>query len=81
VLGVRPSAPGFRAVRVAPALGSLRRASGRVPHPRGDIDVALERVGDAGVRAEITLPPGLSGTFAWGGREVALHAGRQSLRF
>ena len=39
VLGVRPASAGFRTVRIAPALGPLRRAEGRVPHPRGDIDV------------------------------------------
>jgi alpha-L-rhamnosidase len=79
VLGVRPAAPGFRLVRIVPNLGPLRRASGRVPHPLGDIDVQLARVGERGVRAEITLPAGLTGTFAWQGREVPLHAGRQQL--
>jgi hypothetical protein len=77
ILGVRSSSPGFRTVRIAPALGPLRRAAGRVPHPLGDIDVALERVGGAGIRARITLPAGLTGTFAWGGREVALRGGAQ----
>ena len=80
VLGVRPSSPGFRTVRIAPALGPLRTASGRVPHPRGDIDVALARVGTNGISAEITLPAGVSGQFEWRGRSVQLHGGRQSLR-
>jgi hypothetical protein len=79
ILGVRPASPGFRSVRIAPALGPLRRAEGSVPHPRGDIVVKLERTGDSGVRATITLPPGLPGTFVWQGREVALHAGEQTL--
>ncbi len=80
VLGVRPSAPGFRTVLIAPALGPLRTASGRVPHPRGDIDVAFTRIGDSGISAEITLPAGVSGAFEWGGRRVPLRAGRQSVR-
>jgi hypothetical protein len=80
VLGVRPSAPGFRTVRIEPHLGSLQRAEGRVPHPRGDIDVSLERVGERGVRGEVTLPAGLTGTFVWYGRSVPLHAGRQEIR-
>jgi hypothetical protein len=80
VLGVRPSSVGFRTVAIAPALGPLRTASGRVPHPRGDIDVSLTREGANGVRAEITLPPALTGRFEWGGRSVPLRAGRQSLR-
>src|SRR3954463_12724948 len=51
VLGVRPSSAGFRTVLIAPALGPLHTASGRVPHPRGDIDVALTRTGDSGIGA------------------------------
>ena len=80
VLGVRPSAPGFRTVRIAPALGPLQTRRGGFPHPRGDIDVALTRTGDTGISAEITLPAGLSGAFEWRGRRVPLHAGRQSVR-
>jgi hypothetical protein len=79
VLGVRPAAPGFRRVRIAPALGQLQRASGRVPHPRGDIDVAVTRTGADGVRAEVTLPAGVDGVFEWRGRRVPLRAGRQTV--
>jgi hypothetical protein len=80
VLGVRPASPGFRTVRIAPALGPLRHAEGRVPHPLGDIDVLLVREGERGVRAEITLPPGLSGRFEWQGQTRTLRAGRQIIR-
>jgi hypothetical protein len=61
VLGVRPAEPGFRSVRVAPHLGLLQRAEGRVPHPLGDIEVGLVRAGERGVRAAVTLPAGLTG--------------------
>ena len=80
VLGVRPASPGFRTVRIAPALGPLSHAEGRVPHPAGDIDVRLARVGRRGLRAEVTLPSGLTGVLEWGGRRVRLHAGRQVVR-
>ena len=81
VLGVRPSSPGFRTVRIAPALGPLRSAEGRVPHPRGDIDVSLARDGARGLRARVTMPEGVTGRFEWNGRTVQLRAGRQELRF
>ena len=81
VLGVRPSSPGFRTVRIAPALGPLRRAEGRVPHPFGDIDVRLVREGARGLRAEITLPRGLSGALEWQGQRRPLREGRQIIRF
>lgn len=81
VLGVRPAAPGFKSVRIEPHLGPLQRAEGRVPHPLGAIDVRLTRSEGGGLRAEVTLPPGLRGVFAWGGKEVALRPGHQELVF
>jgi hypothetical protein len=81
ILGVRPDAPGFRAVRIAPALGPLREASGRVPLPRGDVVVSLRRIGAAGLSAEVALPAGTTGRFEWRGRSAPLHPGRQTLRF
>lgn len=80
VLGVRPASPGFRTVRITPALGPLQRAEGRIPHPTGDIDVTLERVGANGIRGVVTLPPGVTGTFDWGGKQIPLRAGRQEVR-
>ena len=81
VLGVQPGSAGFRTVRIAPALGPLQRAEGRVPHPRGDIDVLFTRLGRSGLRAVVTLPSGLSGELVWANRHVALHPGRQELSF
>jgi hypothetical protein len=79
VLGVRPASPGFRTVLVAPHLGPLARAEGRVPHPRGEIEVRLTRTGASGVRAVVTLPVGVSGSFEWRGRRVPLRSGRQEV--
>ncbi len=81
VLGVRPASPGFRTVRIAPALGPLKHAEGRIPHPLGDIDVVFDRVGTSGIRGVVTLPPGLAGTFQWGGKQIKLRSGRQDVRF
>jgi alpha-L-rhamnosidase len=81
VLGVRPAEPGFKSVRIAPNLGPLQRAEGRVPHPRGEIVVRLARTGRGGLRSEVTLPEGLTGVLAWGGKETVLRAGRQEVSF
>jgi alpha-L-rhamnosidase len=81
VLGVRPATPGFRTVRIAPHLGSLRHAEGRVPHPYGNIDVELVRTGDDGLTATVTLPAGLTGVFQWNGEQKPLQGGRQTLEF
>jgi hypothetical protein len=79
VLGVRPAEPGFSSVHIAPALGPLRRAEGRIAHPGGDIDVQLERVGEDGLRGEITLPPGLTGVFEWRETQIPLRSGAQTV--
>jgi hypothetical protein len=80
VLGVRPAAPGFRSVRIAPHLGPLRRAEGRVPHPLGEIGVRLERTDAGGLKVEVELPGGLEGVLEWAGRVAALRPGRQELQ-
>lgn len=79
VLGIRPASAGFRTVRIAPALGPLRWAEGRVPIPAGDVDVRLHRVGIGGMRAAVTLPGTVGGEFVWAGRRIALRPGRQTL--
>ena len=80
VLGVRPDSPGWRTVRIAPALGPLHKVDGRVPHPLGDIEVRLLRPDDQALIAEVTLPKGLSGSFHWAGRRLPLHEGYQKLQ-
>jgi hypothetical protein len=81
VLGVRPAEPGFKTVRIAPHLGPLQRAEGRVPHPRGTIVVRLARTEGGGLRGEVTLPEGLEGVLEWTGKEIPLRPGRQELSF
>jgi hypothetical protein len=79
VLGVRPSSPGFRSVVVAPALGPMRKVSGKIAHPAGAIEVRLERVGASGLRAEIKLPEGVSGILVWNGAHSPLRPGSNRL--
>jgi alpha-L-rhamnosidase len=80
VLGIRPGAPGFRSILVVPALGSLRSASGQVPHAGGPIRVQLQRVGPAGVDARIELPVGFPGEFRWRDQAVPLRSGTNHVR-
>jgi alpha-L-rhamnosidase len=81
VLGVRPAEPGFKKVRIAPHLGPVQRAEGRVPHPFGAIVLRLARTQGGGLRGEVTLPDGLAGVLEWGGKQIALRPGRQELSF
>jgi alpha-L-rhamnosidase len=79
VLGVRPAEPAFRSVRIAPALGPLRRVRGRVVHPEGDIEVEFARTRRDGLQGVVTLPAGVSGVLEWGGHSVALRGGSQRI--
>ena len=54
-LGVRPAAPGFAKVLVAPQPGNLRWAQGRVPSPHGPITCRWERRREA-FRLDLALP-------------------------
>ena len=66
VAGVRPSAPGFRRVRVAPQPGRLKEIQSETPTPKGPVKVDLAfREGEA--TGTVTLPPGLPGEFVWQG--------------
>ncbi|MBC8101874.1 MAG: alpha-L-rhamnosidase [Cytophagales bacterium] len=66
ILGIRPAAPGFAAVRIAPQLGPLEWASATVPHPSGgEIAVRAERGADGALTVTVTLPGGVGG-FAQG---------------
>ncbi len=80
ICGILPSAPGFSAVRIEPAMGALTEVKGTMPHPNGMITVSLSRKGKDGVDAVITLPDHLTGEFIWEGKKVALTGGVQNIR-
>ncbi len=77
VCGIEPASAGFRTVRIAPALGALAWAEGRMPHPAGDILVSLNRREGGGIQADVTLPPGVTGVFVWGAKTAPLKSGVQ----
>jgi len=78
ICGIMPDAPGFSRVLIRPALGELSEVEGSMPHPRGMIRVKLKKVG-AGIEGEVELPPGVSGRFVYGGKEVGLKGGEQQV--
>ena len=72
---MRPAAPFYRAVLVAPQPGPLRFIRSTTPTPRGPVALDLAFDGTV-VRGTVTLPPDLSGTFRWHGRDLPLRSGR-----
>jgi hypothetical protein len=77
VLGIRPTSAGCATVEIAPQLGSLERAGGRLVHPRGDIVVEL-RTENGALHGQVELPEGVTGQLRLGDRTMVLHEGRQS---
>jgi hypothetical protein len=81
VLGVDSAAPGFKKVSIRPFLGDLKQVAGSVPHPNGTIQVRLSRRSTDGIHAEIDLPVGTTGVFAWAGRTKELSSGQNVVEF
>ncbi|MGB7435867.1 MAG: alpha-L-rhamnosidase C-terminal domain-containing protein [Candidatus Acidiferrum sp.] len=79
VAGVQPASEGFATVRIEPHLGALHHVEARVPTPQGMIEVKYT-VTEQGLTADLALPGTISGKLAWGGKEVALHAGGQRVQ-
>lgn len=79
LLGIDTDAPGFTTVRIAPCLGKLKSASGSVPHPKGMISVNYNVDKHHQMKAVITLPKDLTGTFVWDGKEYSLKEGEQTI--
>jgi alpha-L-rhamnosidase len=80
VAGITPAEPGFRSVRIEPALGDLKKIDATLPHPAGPIQVHLERKGKEGIKGTVVLPEGIPGTFFWGGSSVRLNPGTQEIQ-
>lgn len=73
--GIRPDAPGFARVMIAPKLGKLRSVDATYPHPRGAIRVKYRVTQKNGLDARIEMPAGLEGTFRWNGQDSVLQPG------
>jgi hypothetical protein len=76
--GIRPAAPGFAQVKIAPQPGPLTWIRSTTPHPRGEIRLDLKQDG-AQWRGEISLPEGVSGELVTRRGIVPLAAGTQTL--
>jgi alpha-L-rhamnosidase len=78
VSGIRPKAPGFSSVRIAPHLGRLRHVVAAVPTPKGMVEVEYTAE-TSGIRAQITLPSNLEGQLLWKEKTINVHPGHQEL--
>jgi hypothetical protein len=67
ILGIRPASVNFATVAIRPQLGPLQSARGSMVHPKGVIEVSVERTGET-LRGTVKLPAGLSRTLNVNGR-------------
>lgn len=79
VAGITPTSPGFKKVRIAPALGSLQEIEAQMPTKHGLLQVKLKRKGTDGIDAMVTLPAGISGRFEWNGKSQVIEPGEQMI--
>jgi alpha-L-rhamnosidase len=74
VLGIDSEAPGFQVIKIEPHLGTLKKASGEVPHPNGKIIVDYKF--DKNLWAiSISIPEKTQGYFVWKGKRMDLKSG------
>jgi len=66
VLGIRPTAPGYKSVEIAPNLLTLSWAKGSVPTPLGPIAVAIDKT--SGITLD--LPSGIAATLTYNGKKT-----------
>ena len=78
VCGISPLKPGFKTIRIAPEMGSLTWIDAAMPHPQGEIKVALKR--EMGrLTGMVTLPKETEGEFVWEGYTMKLKPGMQRI--
>jgi len=78
ILGIRPSVPGFSKVRIEPQLWPLTWAKGKLPHPKGFIEVDFA-IRDSKLTGTVSLPRGITGTLSYDGRTRNLSPGKQEI--
>ncbi|MBD3346060.1 MAG: Bacterial alpha-L-rhamnosidase [Chitinivibrionales bacterium] len=79
ICGIEPGSPGFTTVKIKPHLASLDTVYGKMPHYKGDIEVAFGRLSDNTFHGSIDLPLDLTGTLIWSDTEIPLSGGHNDL--
>lgn len=79
VLGINSAGAGFRKVLITPHLGKLRKVSGFIPHPAGQLTTAYAYEKGAW-NVHIDLPPYVTGALQFKGKRYVLKAGSNQFR-
>jgi alpha-L-rhamnosidase len=78
IAGIRPGAPGYARLRIAPVLGDLTSLDAAAATPKGAVSVKYKIEGGK-LAATIDRPAALPGEFVWNGKSYPLTNPRTSL--
>lgn len=73
ILGIESDGPGFSKVLIRPQLGEVQEISGKMPHPKGEIEVHYNL--NENPTAQIHLPEAITGNFIYNGKTYKLQGG------
>jgi Bacterial alpha-L-rhamnosidase C-terminal domain len=79
IAGIKPIKAGYETVEIAPQLGDLQQVSLTNYTVRGAIKVNFEQTEKA-LKANIELPPTMTGVFKWKNEKRVLKSGKQSFQ-
>jgi len=78
ILGIDTDAPGFRKVCINPSLNGIKKISGTIPHPEGEISVSYDIDDKNTLTANISIPKSIEGIFIWDNKSYFLKGGKQT---
>jgi hypothetical protein len=79
VCGIRPVDIGFNQIHIAPSLGTLTSIKASMPHEKGRISVEYQKKSGK-LSASVSLPPGTSGVWEYGGEQIELTEGVNKIK-
>ncbi|MFT3750695.1 MAG: family 78 glycoside hydrolase catalytic domain [Agriterribacter sp.] len=75
VAGIQPGSPQFKTVVIAPHFGKLKSIQAKLPHPRGMIEMNINKTDAGAISGNVRLPNGVNGTFIFNDRSIELTGG------
>lgn len=76
LLGIRPTAVGFKTIEIKPSPGNLKFINANTPHPLGMIECNL-KFDKNNCIGTINLPDGLTGEFIWNNKSIKIEGKNQ----
>ena len=79
VCGINPTSAGHKTVEITPSFGEQTSIKAVYPHPLGNIELDLRKVGSR-VEGTVSTPNEMQCTFVWGKQKLNLKVGKQNIK-